>query len=116
MVKLGTLKGQYDHALLALGSEVPDRSPVQGKLELIGVRLFPPAAAHADVTFWLSAPQEESVKVTAGTQVATPRTQSEPAIVFETSDDLEIVPCSHVHTLSSVAAGTYRRHDDQRIR
>ena len=37
-------------------NRVPDRNYVKF-LDLIGVRLFPPTAARADVTFWLSAPQ-----------------------------------------------------------
>ena len=42
-------------------------------LDLIGVRLHPPTAARTDVTFWLSAPQPETVRVKAGTEVATIR-------------------------------------------
>ena len=36
-------------------NRVPDRHYLKF-LDLIGVRLFPPAAARADLTFWLSAP------------------------------------------------------------
>jgi predicted phage baseplate assembly protein len=36
-------------------NRVPDRVYVKF-LEMIGVRLFPPTAARAGVTFWLSAP------------------------------------------------------------
>src|SRR5919198_6755637 len=42
-------------------------------LELIGVRLFPPTAARGDLTFWLSAAQENPVVVAAGAQVANVR-------------------------------------------
>jgi predicted phage baseplate assembly protein len=92
-------------------NRVPERHYVKF-LELIGVRLFPPAAAHAEVTFWLSGPQAETVSIASGTQVATPRAQNEPAIVFETAAALAIVPCSHSHTLSGVDGSTYRDHDD----
>ena len=92
-------------------NRVPERHYVKF-LELIGVRLFPPAAARTDVTFWLSAPQPETVAVGAGTQVATPRSQHDQAIVFETANDLAILPSQLAHTLSSVGAGTFRDHDD----
>ena len=74
-------------------NRVPDRNYVKF-LELIGVRLFPPTAARAPVTFWLSAPQPETVTIPAGTEVATVRTGTEPAIVFSTTADLPIVACS----------------------
>src|SRR5579871_5911258 len=53
-------------------NRVPDRNYVHF-LELIGVRLYPPTAALALVTFWLSAPQETNVMVPAGTTVSTRR-------------------------------------------
>lgn len=92
-------------------NRVPERNYIKF-LELIGVKLFPPAAARTEVTFWLSAPQPETVLVAAGTQVATPRSQHEQATIFETAGDLEILPSSHVHTLSSVGDDGYRDHDD----
>jgi predicted phage baseplate assembly protein len=92
-------------------NRVPERHYVKF-LELIGVRLFPPAAARADVTFWLSAPQPETVLVEAGTQVATPRSQHDQAIVFETARDLAILPSQRAHTLSHVGGAAYRDHDD----
>ncbi|MGH3622025.1 MAG: putative baseplate assembly protein [Sciscionella sp.] len=63
-------------------------------LDLLGVRLFPPSAARAEVDFWLSAPQPETVLLRAGTQVATPRTDAEDAVLFSTVDDLPIAPSS----------------------
>jgi predicted phage baseplate assembly protein len=63
-------------------------------LELLGIELVPPAPARADVTFWLSAPRHEAVAVGAGTEVATQRTEQDGAVVFETVEDLAIVPCS----------------------
>ncbi|MFV2062931.1 MAG: putative baseplate assembly protein [Chloroflexota bacterium] len=92
-------------------NRVPERHYIKF-LELIGVRLFPPAAAHADVTFWLSAPQEETISIAPRTQVATARSQHEAAVVFETTAGLDVVTCSHAHTLSSVVDGAYRDHDD----
>src|SRR5437867_10047447 len=51
-------------------NRVPDRLYLKF-LDLIDLRLFPPTAAEGDVTFWLSAPQPEIVRVPAGTEVAT---------------------------------------------
>ncbi|GHH79027.1 putative baseplate assembly protein [Streptomyces sulfonofaciens] len=61
-------------------------------LDLLGIRLFPPAAARAEVDFWLSAPQPETVLLRAGTEVATPRGDTEEEVVFATTEDLPIVP------------------------
>ncbi|WP_030260431.1 MULTISPECIES: putative baseplate assembly protein [Streptomyces] len=61
-------------------------------LDLLGIRLFPPAAARAEVDFWLSAPQPETVLLRAGTEVSTLRTETDDAVVFATAEDLPIVP------------------------
>ncbi len=74
-------------------NRVPDLNYVKF-LELIGVELRPPAAARGGVTFWLSAPQPQTVLVRAGTEVATPRTDIHEPVVFTTTADLDIVPCS----------------------
>ncbi|MFT2016852.1 putative baseplate assembly protein [Streptomyces sp. 796.1] len=74
-------------------NRVPDKNYL-AFLDLIGVRLYPPTAARTDVTFWLSAPQPEPVRVPAGTEVATVRTEAEEAVVFTTGAALSIVPCS----------------------
>ena len=55
--------------LLYRMNRVPDRHYVKF-LELLGVRLFPPIAARAAVTFWLSAPQSDVVRIAAATQAA----------------------------------------------
>jgi len=81
-------------------NRVPDRHYVKF-LELIGVRLFPPAAARGEVTFWLSAPQSDTVRIAGGTQVATVRTETDEAVVFTTLDDLPIVPVAVAHVLTS---------------
>ncbi len=77
-------------------NRVPDLHYVKF-LELIGVELRPPAAARGTVTFWLSAPQPQPVLVRAETEVATPRTDIHEPIVFGTTRDLQIVPCSFAH-------------------
>lgn len=74
-------------------NRVPDKVYVKF-LELLGVRLFPPTAARAPITFWLAAPQPEPVRIPAGTEVATVRTETDEPIVFATVEDLELVPCA----------------------
>lgn len=74
-------------------NQVPDRLYVKF-LELIGLRLIPATPAQVDVTFWLSAPAITSVGISAGTNVATPRTEVDESIVFSTGVDLQIVPCA----------------------
>ncbi|GAB3249460.1 putative baseplate assembly protein [Kineosporia babensis] len=63
-------------------------------LNLLGVKLFPPTAARADVTFWLSAPQPDTVTLPADTEVATQRTETDEALIFATERDLLVPPCS----------------------
>jgi predicted phage baseplate assembly protein len=93
-------------------NRVPDRNYIRF-LDLIGVKLFPPTAATTRVTFWLSAPQETSVVVPEGVEVATPRTDTvNSAIAFTVSDTLEIVPCDLAYVASIPTGGTWRNHTD----
>src|SRR4051794_35975406 len=73
-------------------NRVPDKNYVKF-LEMIGIELRPPHAATADVTFWLTAPQPRVVALPVGSEVATERTDISDAIVFRTSEPLDIVPC-----------------------
>ena len=77
--------------LLYRVNQTPDKMYVKF-LELIGVRLEPPRAARAPVTFYLSAAQPAEVTITENTEVATVRTESSPAILFSTENDLTIHP------------------------
>ncbi|MDN5798372.1 MAG: putative baseplate assembly protein, partial [Intrasporangium sp.] len=65
----------------------------------------PPGAATADLTFWLSAPQPDPVHVLSRTSVATPRTEREEPVVFETTDDLAIPPRRLVTMATQAVAG-----------
>jgi predicted phage baseplate assembly protein len=85
-------------------NRVPDLNYVKF-LELIGVELRPPAAARGAVTFWLSAPQPQTVLVRTGTEVATPRTDIHEPIVFTTTQELEIIPCSFARAGVAPAEG-----------
>jgi predicted phage baseplate assembly protein len=92
--------------LLYRVNRVPDRHYVKF-LELIGIRLFPPSAARGEVTFWLSGPQPDAIRIPGGTQAATIRTETDEAIVFTTLDDLPVVPVSVIAALTSVDGKTH---------
>jgi predicted phage baseplate assembly protein len=81
-------------------------------LELLGLRLNPPVAASADVTFWLSARRPETVVIPRGTVVATTRTESESALSFTVTDDLSIVPSAATQVLSSIELGAFVPHPE----
>src|ERR1700682_1354549 len=95
-----TFAWMTDQVLYRL-NRVPDRNYIKF-LELIGVRLFPPTAARAAITFWLAGPQPATVHIRPGTQVATRRTDADEAIAFTTIGDLPIVPCSLSRLASSL--------------
>ncbi|WP_405739565.1 putative baseplate assembly protein [Streptomyces sp. NBC_01525] len=77
-------------------NRVPEKNHL-AFLDLVGITLFPPSAARTDVTFWLSAAQDEPVQVPLGTETATVRADSEEAVVFATERDLTVVPCTLAH-------------------
>lgn len=93
-------------------NRVPDKAYVKF-LELLGLRLFPPTAARAPVTFWLAAPQPETVRVAVGTQVATVRTETEDAITFATAEDLDIVPSELLSCATRVEGEPARPHREE---
>src|SRR5438105_3736301 len=84
-------------------NRVPDNLYVRF-LDLLGVRLLPPTAARAPVTFWLTAPQPATVRIPVATQVATLRTETTDAVVFETVEDLDLVTCQ-LHAAGSARGG-----------
>ncbi|MCB0968034.1 MAG: putative baseplate assembly protein [Ilumatobacter sp.] len=95
-------------------NRVPDRHYVKF-LELIGVQLFPPTAANVDVTFWLSAPATEPLRVREHTEVATVRTAEDEPINFTTTRDMVIVPTSVAHVAGQHADDDIVRHHDEAL-
>jgi len=89
--------------LLYRVNQVPDKLYVKF-LELIGVRLDPPRAAHVPMTFYLSAPQDTDLTIPAGTETATIRTETSPAIIFTTESDLTIRPPQVLAAYTRIAA------------
>jgi predicted phage baseplate assembly protein len=96
-----TFAWMTDQVLYRL-NRVPERNYIKF-LELIGVRLFPPTAARAAITFWLAGPQPGTIQIRPGAQAATLRTDTDEAIVFTTVGDLPIVPTSLARIASSLA-------------
>ncbi len=88
-VALIELFAWMSETLLYRLNQVPDRFYTKF-LELMGIAPFPPTAAQADLTFWLSTVLDEPVTVRAGTQVGAPGAGS--PVVFETVEDLVIAP------------------------
>jgi predicted phage baseplate assembly protein len=71
-------------------NRVPDKLHIR-LMDLVQLKLEPPTAAAADLTFRLAAPAErEPVHIPAATEVATMRAASEEPIVFQTDGDFTI--------------------------
>ncbi|HEX2914636.1 MAG TPA: putative baseplate assembly protein [Chloroflexia bacterium] len=77
--------------LLYQVNRVPEKN-YRAFLDMIGVKLAPPNAARAEVTFRLSAAQPNPLLIPRGTEVATVRTEGQQARVFTTEQELTIVP------------------------
>src|SRR4051794_40744764 len=84
-------------------NRVPERHYVKF-LELLGVTLFPPAAARVEVSFRLSSHQPVPVRIAAGTVVSTRRTATEAAVAFATTADVDVVPATS-RIVATMAAG-----------
>jgi predicted phage baseplate assembly protein len=91
-------------------NRVPDRHYVKF-LELLGVTLFPPTAARAEVTFWLSSPGIDPVVVPEATEIGTLRTESDEPIPFTTLTELVIAPATAEHLFNQVTGGDVVDHD-----
>ncbi len=70
---------------------VPDKLHV-ALLDLLGIELDGPAAAHTELRLRLSAPPAEPLEIRAGTEAGTLRTATQDSIVFGTSETFIIPP------------------------
>ncbi|MGW2305710.1 putative baseplate assembly protein [Streptomyces sp. NPDC001809] len=89
-------------------NRVPDKN-YHAFLDLLGIRLFPPTAAAADVDFWLSAPQPDTVTLPPGTEVTTAGGETDDAVVFATTGELRILPSELTRLVT--AWRTSEQHD-----
>ncbi|GAA3911173.1 putative baseplate assembly protein [Streptomyces lacrimifluminis] len=85
-------------------NRVPDKN-YTAFLDLLGIRLFPPAAAGAEVDFWLSAPQSDPVTLPPGTEVTTAGGEGDEAVVFTTVDELRILPSELIRLVTAPRTG-----------
>ncbi len=81
-------------------NQVPERNYVTF-LEMLGVRLQAPAPAVSDITFYLSGALPNTYTIPVGVEVATLRTETEPAISFTTDSPLIIDTPQIRHFLTS---------------
>ena len=96
-------------------NQIPDKHYAKF-LELMGIKLFPAAPAEAEIIFWLSAAQPEAVRVHAGSQVGTLRTEQDESVIFTTDEDVVIVVPTLTRCVTSTGHGRYEDHwDDLRI-
>ncbi|ACK70160.1 conserved hypothetical protein [Gloeothece citriformis PCC 7424] len=71
-------------------------------LELLGIRLQPPTPASGEVTFYLTTSFTSPYTIPAYTEVATPRTETEEAVVFSTIKPLIIGNPQIRHFLTAI--------------
>ena len=95
--------------LLYRVNQVPEKNYIKF-LELIGVKLEPPRSARAPVTFYLSAPLLVDCTLPKETEVATVRTETNPAIIFTTETDLTIRP---PNVLGAFTRSARRDHENE---
>ena len=73
-------------------NRVPDKLHLK-LLELLGIRLDGPSAAHTDLRFRLAAPPDNPITLEArGTEVGTVRTATDESVIFRIDEDFTIPP------------------------
>ena len=72
-------------------NRVPDKLHV-ALLDLLGIRLTPPSAARTELRFSLAEGTAEAVRIPAQTEVGTPRTTSDEAIIFQVDEEFVVEP------------------------
>jgi hypothetical protein len=92
---LSAIYAHYLEILLERLNRVPEKNFL-AFLDLLGVSLLPPSPATAPVVFTLALTAGTSGVVPTGTQVATMQTETQPAVVFETAQDLNVVAAQFV--------------------
>lgn len=108
--------------LLYRVNQVPDKM-FRTLLNLLGTQLTPPQPAYAPVTFYLSAPMPATtaeLRLPAGTEISTVRTETIPPIIFSTRSELVLTPAQVVALQTRAepidAAGEWQRFELARDR
>lgn len=84
-------------------NQVPRRNYV-AFLELLGIRLHPPAPAQADITFYLTTALPSTYQIPSGIEVTTERMEDGEAIAFSTDRALTIAKPVVSHFLTAETA------------
>jgi predicted phage baseplate assembly protein len=107
---LAAIYAHYLEILLERLNRVPEKNFL-AFLDFLGVSLLPPSPATAPVVFTLAPTAGTSGIVPKGTQVATMQTETQPAVVFETEQDLNVVAAQFVASYSvEPARDRYANH------
>ena len=88
-------------------NQVPLRNYI-AFLELLGIRLQPPAPAHVVIAFYLTRPQDLARSIPAiplGTEVATELTETESAVIFSADRAIQLGIPRIRYFLAEAAAG-----------
>jgi predicted phage baseplate assembly protein len=70
-------------------NQLPERLYIRF-LELMGIELYGPRSARAELTFWLTSPDADGVLVPSGTEVAAAGREGDDAVVFMTEENLHV--------------------------
>ena len=81
-------------------NKVPRRNYITF-LELLGIKLHPPAPAQTDVSLYITQPDTYPYVIPQGTEIGTERTQTEEAIIFSTEQELLIGEPEIIHFLTA---------------
>jgi predicted phage baseplate assembly protein len=80
-------------------NQVPDKHYVK-LMELLGIRLQEPLASKVPLTFWLSAPQPDTVRIPESVEASTARVEGVEPVIFTTDApfDVQVPVLTHVLT------------------
>ncbi len=81
-------------------NKVPRRNYITF-LELVGIKLQPPAPAQTNVSFYLTQPDTYPYLIPQGTEIGTETTETEEAVIFSTDKDLSIGQPEIIHFLTA---------------
>jgi predicted phage baseplate assembly protein len=95
-------------------NQVPEKHYVK-LMELLGIRLQEPLASQVPLTFWLSAPQADTVHIPRSIEASTARVEGVEPVIFttDTAFDVQVPTLSHVLTRK---AGQYAEFDFEHLR